>query len=123
MFILCYFAQPEAPIYFVKLIENSFKLVSFIVSDEDNEVDEDEKRLLNKLFSRYDPEIRPVFKKRDTVRVKFGVSLFQIIDVVRNLSEYFTLPFVHTKSSQPTTLTQLRTAYIDLVDKTNANFK
>ena len=37
---------------------------------------------MKKLFDNYDPEIRPVFKKSDTVTVKFGVSLFQIITVV-----------------------------------------
>lgn len=44
--------------------------------------DDDEKRLLSFLFDYYDPEIRPVLKKTDTVEVKFGISLHQIIEVV-----------------------------------------
>ena len=48
-----------------------------------NEVtDDDEKRLLTFLFAKYDPELHPVIKKTDTVRVKFGISLHQIIEVV-----------------------------------------
>ena len=44
--------------------------------------DDDEKKLLHFLFGNYDPEIHPVLKKTDTVEVKFGVSLHQIIEVV-----------------------------------------
>ena len=44
--------------------------------------DDDEKKLLTFLFAKYDPELHPVLKKTDTVRVKFGISLHQIIEVV-----------------------------------------
>lgn len=44
--------------------------------------DDDEKKLLHFLFDNYDPEIHPVLKKTDTVEVKFGISLHQIIEVV-----------------------------------------
>ena len=56
----------------------------FCFQDEKlNEVtDDDEKRLLTFLFAKYDPELHPVLKKTDTVRVKFGISLHQIIEVV-----------------------------------------
>lgn len=43
--------------------------------------DDDEKKLLHFLFDNYDPEIHPVLKKTDTVEVKFGISLHQIIEV------------------------------------------
>ncbi|KAL9968564.1 hypothetical protein ACROYT_G020672 [Oculina patagonica] len=43
--------------------------------------DDDERRLLTFLFDKYDPELHPVFKKTDTVRVEFGISLHQIIEV------------------------------------------
>jgi len=43
--------------------------------------DDDEKRLLTFLFANYDPELHPVLKKTDTVQVKFGISLHQIIEV------------------------------------------
>jgi len=43
--------------------------------------DDDEKRLLNFVFGKYDAELRPVRKKSDTVRVEFGISLHQIIEV------------------------------------------
>lgn len=59
-------------------------LFYFCFQDEKlNEVtDDDEKRLLTFLFAKYDPELHPVLKKTDTVRVKFGISLHQIIEVV-----------------------------------------
>ncbi|XP_067051231.1 neuronal acetylcholine receptor subunit beta-3-like [Acropora muricata] len=43
--------------------------------------DADETRLKNFVFSKYDAEVRPVLAKNDTVRVKFGISLHQIIEV------------------------------------------
>ena len=48
--------------------------------------DDDERRLLNIVFSKYDAELRPVLDKRDTVRVEFGISLHQIIEVVCTLT-------------------------------------
>lgn len=50
--------------------------------------DDDEQRLLNYLFSGYNPRLRPVRNKSDIVTVKFGISLHQIIDVVGSF--YFT---------------------------------
>ena len=47
-------------------------------------MEDDEERLLNHLFSNYNPRLRPVLKKSDVVTVTFGISLHQIIDVVRS---------------------------------------
>lgn len=57
---------------------------SLPAEDKNKELDkdDDEKRLLNFVFSKYDAELRPVLKKGNTVRVKFGISLHQIIEVV-----------------------------------------
>ena len=44
--------------------------------------DDDEDRLFEKLFSKHNPDIRPVINKKDTVAVKLGISLHQLIDVV-----------------------------------------
>lgn len=55
----------------------------FFQDEKPKEVtDDDEKRLLTFLFDKYDPELHPVLKKTDTVRVTFGISLHQIIEVV-----------------------------------------
>ncbi|XP_015765770.1 PREDICTED: neuronal acetylcholine receptor subunit alpha-10-like isoform X2 [Acropora digitifera] len=43
--------------------------------------DADETRLKNFVFSKYDAEVRPVLAKNGTVRVEFGISLHQIIEV------------------------------------------
>lgn len=39
----------------------------------------------NLFHSEYDPELRPVLNRSDKVTVKLGVSLHQIINVVRVL--------------------------------------
>lgn len=58
-----------------------------LLDEKLNEVtDDDEKRLLTFLFAKYDPELHPVLKKTDTVQVKFGISLHQIIEVVSTRS-------------------------------------
>ena len=58
-------------------------LYLFFQDEKPKEItDDDEKRLLTFLFDNYDPELHPVLKKTDTVRVKFGISLHQIIEVV-----------------------------------------
>jgi len=59
-------------IFYILIVESNFKGVA----------DDDEKRLLNFVFGKYDAELRPVRKKSDTVRVEFGISLHQIIEVV-----------------------------------------
>lgn len=43
-----------------------------------------EKRLLNKLLDTYNPLERPVANESDPLIVKFGLTLQQIIDVVRS---------------------------------------
>lgn len=45
--------------------------------------DDDERRLTEDLFNGYKPNIRPVLKKTDNVTIKFGLSLHQVIAVVR----------------------------------------
>lgn len=49
------------------------------------EMDDDEQRLLNYLFTNYNPHLRPVLNKSHVVTVTFGISLHQIIDVVGHL--------------------------------------
>ena len=46
-------------------------------------MDDDEQRLLSYLFTNHDPRLRPVINKSQVVTVTFGISLHQIIDVVR----------------------------------------
>ena len=43
----------------------------------------DEQRLIRKLMRRYDPSARPVFNASEKVVVEFGLTLIQIIDMVR----------------------------------------
>ena len=46
-----------------------------------------EARLRRKLFhANYDPELRPVVNRSDKVTIKLGLSLHQIINVVRRLN-------------------------------------
>ncbi|EDO38722.1 predicted protein, partial [Nematostella vectensis] len=40
-----------------------------------------EQRLVDHLFKGYDPTVRPVYKKSDTVLVRLGITLHQLIDV------------------------------------------
>jgi hypothetical protein len=44
----------------------------------------DEQRLLNKVFraNRYDSSVRPVFNATASVKVNFGLTLIQIMDMV-----------------------------------------
>lgn len=44
-----------------------------------------EKELLRDLFKDYDKDMRPVLNDNDTVTVKIGLSLHQIMDVVSNI--------------------------------------
>ncbi|XP_048577598.1 neuronal acetylcholine receptor subunit alpha-10-like isoform X2 [Nematostella vectensis] len=44
-------------------------------------VDNHEQRLVDHLFKGYDPTVRPVYKKSDTVLVRLGITLHQLIDV------------------------------------------
>ncbi|KAI4486987.1 hypothetical protein M0802_012145 [Mischocyttarus mexicanus] len=46
---------------------------------------EHEKRLLNNLLSNYNTLERPVANESEPLEVKFGITLQQIIDVVRQL--------------------------------------
>ena len=45
----------------------------------------DEDRLLEDLFKSYNPAARPVLEDSKSVEVKFGLTLRQIIDVVRSI--------------------------------------
>ena len=47
--------------------------------------DDDEIRLTADLFRDYKPNIRPVENKTDNITLKFGLSVHQIIAVVRGL--------------------------------------
>ena len=58
------------------IVLNSFVLVS--------EASCFEKQLLIDLFEDYDKDMRPVLNDEDTVTVTLGLSLHQIMDVVRN---------------------------------------
>ncbi|RNA16908.1 nicotinic acetylcholine receptor alpha subunit 63b, partial [Brachionus plicatilis] len=48
---------------------------------------EDEKRLQEKLISGYNRLVRPVEKNIDTLDLKLGIKLIQILDIVRNQDE------------------------------------
>jgi hypothetical protein len=43
----------------------------------------DEQRLLHKLRQNYDPSVRPVYDAKRPVIINLGITLTQIIDVVR----------------------------------------
>ena len=43
---------------------------------------EDAKRLLDDLFSEYDPVVRPVKNPEDTIKLSIGLKLSQIADIV-----------------------------------------
>lgn len=47
------------------------------------------KRLYKDLMTGYYPGVRPVANDSESISVKFGVTLRQIIDVVRELSTPF----------------------------------
>ena len=53
-----------------------------------------EKQLVEDLFRDYDPSLRPVLRREDNVTVTLGISVHQIIDVVRSLTprKYALLP-------------------------------
>ena len=51
----------------------------------------DEQRLMDILFSNYEPASRPVYNASSTVLVKFGITLTQISDMVSLLTS--TIPF------------------------------
>lgn len=48
-----------------------------------------EKKLLNHLLSNYNTLERPVANESEALKVKFGLTLQQIIDVVRNSSKIY----------------------------------
>ena len=48
-----------------------------------------EERLLKFLFDKYDLNARPVLHDNESVTVKLGMTVSQIIDVVSTLSSYF----------------------------------
>ena len=50
-----------------------------------SEASSSEKELLHDLFKDYDKDMRPVLNDNDTVTVKIGLSLHQIMDVVSNI--------------------------------------
>lgn len=50
---------------------------------------EDEERLVRDLFRDYNKLIRPVESMNDTVKVRFGLSFVQLINVVRDLFLHF----------------------------------
>jgi hypothetical protein len=52
-------------------------------------VDLDEQRLTRDLFKDYDSGLRPVLRQKDNVTVILGISIHQIIDVVRNVLQHF----------------------------------
>lgn len=47
-----------------------------------------EKRLLNHLLATYNSLERPVSNESESLEVKFGLTLQQIIDVVSNISKF-----------------------------------
>ena len=63
----------------------------------------DEQRLIRKLMRRYDPSARPVFNASQKVVVEFGLTLIQIIDMVRLViiiaSYYFKYDYLITLNS------------------------
>lgn len=50
----------------------------------------DEQRLLDKLFNpdRYDNSVRPVYNSSESVKVEFGFTLIQIMDMVSTALVY-----------------------------------
>jgi len=50
-----------------------------------------QKRLLEKLFRKYNPIERPVEKDTESLNVTIGLALQQIVDVVSQISIFFIL--------------------------------
>ena len=46
-----------------------------------------EKELLNTLFKNYNPQNRPVLNESSPITITFGVTLQQIVDLVRSYNE------------------------------------
>lgn len=47
--------------------------------------DDDELRLINDLFSKYNKEVRPVKNKSQAIEVVFGIAYTQLVELVRDL--------------------------------------
>jgi len=62
-----------------------FSLIILILSVGICYSNPDAKRLYDDLLSNYNRLIRPVFNNTDTVVVKLGLRLSQLIDLVRSL--------------------------------------
>lgn len=67
----------------IELLVLTVVLVSFHVPDSD--CNPDAKRLYDDLLSNYNRLIRPVSNNTDTVLVKLGLRLSQLIELVRNV--------------------------------------
>ena len=65
------------PLLFLTVLSASITVLGAI-----NRVIPDEQRLLNKVFRNYDHSVRPVFNATNSVMVKFGLTLIQIMDMV-----------------------------------------
>jgi hypothetical protein len=75
-------------------IHLNFILVLFIILLLDNhgvQSDDWEYSLVKNLLKGYDPSIRPSIHHNLTLNVTFGLSLAQIIDVVKKKQTYFLL--------------------------------
>jgi hypothetical protein len=62
---------------------NKYVFVFYEVYIEIARPNEDAKRLLDDLFSDYDPVVRPVKNPEDTIKLSIGLKLSQIADIVR----------------------------------------
>jgi hypothetical protein len=56
--------------------------------------DDDEARLHRYLFSNYTREVRPVKRKTEAVTVKLGLTIHQVVDLVRQNPVYFCYEFL-----------------------------
>ena len=60
-------------------------LLSFNLYFTGNKLVPDEQRLLDKVFRNYDNSVRPVYNATTSVRVRFGLALVQIMDMVSKM--------------------------------------
>lgn len=74
------------------LIRNSLKWVIIVSLLTYAEANPDAKRLYDDLLSNYNRLIRPVSNNTDTVLVKLGLRLSQLIDLVSTMSQSFINP-------------------------------
>lgn len=104
------------------LIRNSLKWVIIVSLLTFSEANPDAKRLYDDLLSNYNRLIRPVSNNTDTVLVKLGLRLSQLIDLVSLTSQSLVVIVTRISQTPPVFIAfeQYRNPFKDL-SKTGSN--